>query len=96
MDSVSGIPALSNYFNNNAPINPVFIIIIVVAILIYVILFTSLGSGSNEYETNMNSGSGRLLGIILASFFIVLLIINGFNYIFNIDIITTIKKIFTN
>lgn len=96
MDSVSGIPALSNYFNNNAPINPVFIIIIVVAILIYVILFTSLGSGSNEYETNMDSGSGRVLGIILASFFIVLLIINGFNYIFNIDIITSIKKIFTN
>ena len=37
-----------------------------------------------------------MLGVILASIFILLLIINGFTYLFNIDIITTIKNLFTN
>lgn len=95
MDSVTGIPALSNYFNNTVPLNPVFIIIIVLVLLTYIVLFSSLGSASNEVE-NSDNGNGRLLGIILASFFFVLLIINGFNYLLNIDIITTVKNIFTN
>ena len=95
MDSVTGIPALSNYFNNSVPLNPVFMIIIVVVLLTYVVLFSSLGSAGTEVESSDN-GNGTLLGIILASFFFVLLIINGFNYLLNIDIITRIKNIFTN
>ena len=95
MDSVTGIPALSNYFNNSVPLNPVFMIIIVVVLLTYVVLFSSLGSAGTEVDSTDN-GNGTLLGIILASFFFVLLIINGFNYLLNIDIITTIKNIFTN
>ena len=96
MDSVTGIPALSNYFNNDIRLNPVFIIIIVVAILLYVLLFSSLGSASSEMESSSDNGSGRILGIILASFFLVLLVINGFNYLLNIDIITTIRNAFTS
>lgn len=96
MDSVTGIPALSNYFNNNMPLNPIIIIIIVVAILIYVVLFSSLGSAGSEVESYNANGSGQILGIVLASFFFVLLIINGFNYLLNIDIITSIKNVFTN
>lgn len=96
MDSVTGIPALSNYFNNNIPINPVFILIIFVVILTYVLLFSSLGSSGTEMSSSTDSGNGKMLGIILASVFLVLLVVNGFNYLLNIDIITTIRNIFTN
>lgn len=96
MDSVTGIPALSNYFNNNIPINPVFILIIFVVILTYVLLFSSLGSSGTEMSSSTDNGNGKMLGIILASVFLVLLVVNGFNYLLNIDIITTIRNIFTN
>ena len=37
----------------------------------------------------------KILGIIIASLFIVLLLINGFNYFMNIDIIASIKNFFS-
>ena len=95
MDSVTGIPTLSNFFNNIG-FNPIIIIIIVGVIIAYILLFSSLGSSLNETDSYTENGSGRILGIVLASFFFVLLLINGFNYLLNIDIITTIKNIFTN
>lgn len=94
MDSVTGVPTLSNYFNS-LPLNPSFIVVIVVVILAYILLFSSLGSNGDSTDIDSN-GNGRILGIILASFFLVLLIINGFNYFLNIDIVTTIKNVFTN
>ena len=95
MDSVTGVPTLSNYFNN-LPLNPIFIVIIVIVILSYVLLFSSLGSSASDTSPVESNGNGRVLGIILAAVFLVLLIINGFNYLLNVDIITTIKNLFTN
>ena len=95
MDSVTGVPALSNYFNS-LPLNPIFIVIIIIVILAYVLLFSSLGSAGSDTSPTESNGNGRALGIILAAVFLVLLIINGFNYLLNVDIITTIKNLFTN
>ena len=96
MNSVTGIPTLSNYFSNNIPINPMIIGIVIVVILIYIIMFSSLGSDTTgDIEMNTD-GNGRILGIILASFFFVLLFINGFNYLLNVDIVTRFKNIFSN
>jgi hypothetical protein len=95
MDSVTGVPALSNYFNS-LPLNPIFIVIIIIVILSYVLLFSSLGSAASDSSPVESNGNGRVLGIILAAVFLVLLIINGFNYLLNVDIITTIKNLFTN
>ena len=47
MDSVTGVPALSNYFNS-LPLNPTFIVIIIIVILAYVLLFSSLGSAGSD------------------------------------------------
>lgn len=95
MDSVTGVPALSNYFNS-LPLNPTFIVIIIIVILAYVLLFTSLGSAGSNTSSTESNGNGKVLGIILAAVFLVLLIINGYNYVYNVDIITTIKNLFTN
>ena len=44
---------------------------------------------------NSASGSVKLLSIILISIFIVLILINGFNYFLNINIVTSIKDFFS-
>lgn len=100
MDSITGVPSIGNIFKS-FPLNPNIIIIIVVVIVGYIIFFGNLGPSNNldssiSNSTNKNSNGGaNKLGIIFAAIFIVLLIINGFNYLLNIDIVTSIKNIFT-
>tara|TARA_Y100000389_G_scaffold203343_1_gene251476 strand:+ start:1760 stop:2623 length:864 start_codon:yes stop_codon:yes gene_type:complete len=96
MDSITGVPSIGNIFKS-FPLNPNIIIIIVVVIVGYIIFFGNLGPSNNlDSTTSKNSNGGaNKLGIIFAAIFIVLLIINGFNYLLNIDIVTSIKNIFT-
>lgn len=56
----------------------------------------SLGDGSNTVSSDSvsNSGSGTL-AVILISFFIILVLINGFQYFFGVDIIAKLKNLFT-
>jgi hypothetical protein len=94
MNSISGIPAMQNYYKY-ITFNPILITIIVVIIIIYIFLFGSLGSANIDGDGS-NSGSGlKLLGIIVASIFIVLVLINGFNYFLNINIVTSIRNAFS-
>lgn len=81
---------------NNLLSNPTVIIILVIILLVYIVLFMSLGETSNTIsgESISNSDSNSIT-IILVSFFIILIIINGFQYFFGVDIIATIKNLFT-
>ena len=103
MNSITGVPSIGSLFKS-LPINQNLIIIGFVVIVGYIIFFGNLGS-SNKSEgsiTSLNSdaknsnGGANMLGIIFASIFIVLLVINGFNYLLNIDVVTSIKNIFTS
>ena len=93
MNSVTGIPVLTNYFNGIS-INPLLLIIVVIVIILYVILFGSLGLMNQDVETS-HTKEMKVLSIILVALFIVLVIINGLNHFFNIDVITTIKNFFS-
>lgn len=95
MNSVTGIPTMGDYYRNLA-INPIFIGIAAVIILAYLLLFSSLGGSSTGDDMQPSGGSGNMLGIIAASVFLILLLINGFNYLLNIDIVTTAKGLFTS
>jgi hypothetical protein len=100
MNSITGVPTWNNY-SNYLTFNPVLVIILVVIILLYLLLFGSLGNGSSDsnYESihsgDSTSNSLKFLGIIAASIFIVLIVINGFNYFLNIDITTRIRNFFS-
>ena len=104
MNSVTGIPTLDNYYDNIS-FNPILITILIAIILLYFVLFGSLGYNSSDQSnlfdsvtknTNTSSnGSLKILGIILASVFIVLILINGFNYFLNVNIVTSIKGFFS-
>jgi len=77
--------------------NPSVIIILVIVLILYVVLFMSLGDSAptlpSEQVSNSNSGSVTIT-VIFVSFFIVLVIINGLQYFFGIDIVAKLKNLF--
>ena len=90
-------------FINSLLSNPSVIIILIGIILIYVLLFIYLGeSGANQTfmplsttsQSETNSGVNAI-SIIVISIFIILVVINGLQYFFGIDIIASLKNILT-
>ncbi len=99
MNSITGVP-MFNSSDILPSFNPTLVIIIVVVILLYLVLFGYLGGQNLDQDYDYDdsgSGSGgmRLLGIIAGSIFLVLIVINGFNHLFNINIITSIRNFFS-
>ena len=94
MNSITGIPTLESYYKY-ITFNPILIIIITVVIVLYFIMFSTLGRSNDDDENSRGSGSLKILGILVVGIFIVLVLINGFNYFLNIDIIASIRNIFT-
>lgn len=89
-------PYSGTLFNNGSGFNnPIVIITIIVVIVVYGLLFGSLGSESTTTSESAKS-SIRVMEIILWSVFILLILFNGFNYIFNMDIATSIKNFFSS
>lgn len=85
----------------------VILLAFVVISILYYILFSSLGKGNDGSGGMESPGSGsgagegkttgkRTLEVILWGIFIVLIIINGFQYFFNINFTASIKDIFTD
>jgi hypothetical protein len=76
--------------------NPSVIIILVIVIIIYVIIFMSLGGSESSINSEVVSNpNSNAITIILMAFFIILILINGFQYFFGVDVIAKIKNIFT-
>jgi hypothetical protein len=93
-------------FINSLLSNPSVIIILVVVILIYILLFMYLGeseSSSNstfspiaaDSSTSSSSSSSKTISIMVAAIFIILVIINGLQYFFGVDIVASLKNILT-
>jgi len=76
--------------------NPSVIIILVIVLILYVVLFMSLGDSTPTPSSDevSNSGSGTIT-VILVAFFVVLVIINGLQYFFGVDIVAKLKNLFT-
>ena len=84
-----------NYINNLLS-NPSVIIILVIVLILYIILFMTLGDSipTPPSDNVSNSGSGTIT-ILLVAFFVILVIINGLQYFFGIDIVAKLKNLFT-
>ena len=98
----SGLGTVANNtydYINNLLLNPSVIIILVIVLILYVVLFMSLGnnveSPSSPSSPSSDTGSSAIITIILVAFFIVLIIINGLQYFFGLDIIAKLKNLFT-
>lgn len=97
-----------NLDSSSATTRIVILLAFVVVTILYYVLFSSLGKGNGGgVGDSPGSGSGagagtgetagkRTLEIILWSIFIVLIVINGFQYFFNVNFTASIKDIFTD
>ncbi len=91
MNTILGVPSM-NFLNTNMA-NPLIITLLVFIIIIYFVLFASLGN--NTESMNAPSTSKASLEILLWGVFLVIIIINGMNYFLNVNIITSIKNLFS-
>lgn len=82
---------------NNLLSNPSLIIILVIVIIIYVIIFLSLGGASSESASSegVSNNSSNIIYVLLVAFLIILIMINGVQYFFGIDIVAKLKNLFT-
>ena len=95
LNSITGMP-YANTFLNSASVNPTVILVLSVIIIGYYVLFASLGV-SNGSSSNSSAGSGMLfVEVLLWGVFVVLILLNGMSYIFNIDITASIKNLFSD
>ena len=98
LDSVTGIPYSYSYLNNLS-INPTIMIILTVVIIGYYLLFASLGvaKGSSMGDAASTAGKGIIyMEVLLWAVFILLLILNGMSYIFNMNVTASIKNLFSS
>ena len=80
-----GLSQVDDIFNSSIPnISPLLMIIIVVVLVMYFVLFGYLGKSQNDMGEN--GGGISSLEIILWGLFVFLLLINGIQYFFNIDV----------
>ena len=88
-----------NYLNNFLS-NPSVIIILVVVVVLYVIIFMSLGGSASNAISGPNSDgvsnkSSQSIGVIVIGIFVILAVINGLQYFFGIDIVASLKNLFS-
>tara|TARA_B100000424_G_scaffold95981_2_gene72154 strand:- start:168 stop:1037 length:870 start_codon:yes stop_codon:yes gene_type:complete len=105
-DSILGIPTieeqgetynLNNQNSNNLSLRfPSFILLLVI-ILVFIILFTYLGKKTNiDNELSNSNRSTNLLTVILGGVVIIVFLLSGLQYFFNINLTARLNNLFTD
>lgn len=96
LDTKTYIPSVNYDYFNNISASPMILIIIFVVLILYYLLFSSLGTNTsgNGYE-NSKSISSVFLEILLWSMFVVLILLNGIYFLFDINVVASLKNLFT-
>ena len=94
VSNMTNFPQQSFDFMNNIGKNPIVIIVLAVIIGIYYLIFALLGNKSSEG----NSGGGDIVFVeaLMWGVFIILILLNGVSYFFNIDVSSSINNIFSD
>jgi len=97
-DSILGIPTIENTSNNGSKSNvsaPSALFLVIIAV-IFIVLFSSLGNHgvANTGESSQN-GSSTLLTILLGAVLVVVLLVNGLQYFYNINLTAKLDNLFT-
>lgn len=92
---------LSSFNSDIFVLNPIIITIVGIVIILYFVIFSSLGSNNSESNImNTQNTSGKIgliiLHTLLWGIFIILILLNAMYYLFDIDIVTSMKQLFTN
>ena len=102
-NSIFGVPTInlsgqnvSNSSYENGKVNIPSPIILIIVVLIFVILSMNLGKQDNTVISNGDNKSSQFLTIILLSVFILVFVINGLMYFFNINLTAELTDIFSS
>jgi hypothetical protein len=89
-----------NLDSSSASTRLIILLAFVVITILYYVLFSSLGKGgeggTGATGATVEPPGRRTLEIILWSVFVILIVINGFQYFFNVNFTASIKDIFTD
>ena len=94
IDGISSMPNTYDYINNYAA-NPSAVIIFSVIIIVYYVIFASLGISGSEAPVASDSQSSGIvfIEIVMWSVFIVLILLNGMKYFFDINVTASIQNL---
>ena len=67
-----------------------------VTIFIYYMVFSTMPGGTGTTGATPESGGAKLLELIMWGTFIVLLMVNGYQYFFNMNIVTSVQDLFSD
>tara|TARA_Y100000591_G_scaffold333321_1_gene375698 strand:- start:615 stop:1526 length:912 start_codon:yes stop_codon:yes gene_type:complete len=98
LTSISNLPQNSYNFINNFGSNPLVLLVLIGVIILYYIFFAFLGhsnSGEDVSLINKNNTNIVIIEALLWGLFIVLILLNGITYFFNVDIGASMKNIFS-
>ena len=98
-DSVLGIPTIENSGINEKNKNNMgfdlgvpYIILFAVILILFIMLFSSLGNS----ESNITTSSTKTLHILLYGIIAVVILLNGLQYFFNINLTARLNNLFTD
>ena len=97
MNSIMGVPYQTTYWNEIGT-NPVVLVIITVIIVGYYALFATLGVAKGQPVSDAAASAGKgivFLEVLLWGVFVLLILMNGMTYIFNMDITASVKNLFS-
>lgn len=97
LDSLLGVPSSYGYLNDMAA-NPTVIIIIIIVVIAYIGLFATLGGGSAAAGAGapVNGGGLTALEVFMWAVFILLLLLNGMSYMFNMNVTASLSNLFSS
>jgi hypothetical protein len=104
-DSVLGIPTIQqsgeNYDNSSGSglnLGIPAVLFLGLVILVFIILFSSLGKKGDSVSggDNDSNGSMKLLTVLLGGVLIVVVLLNGLQYFFNINLTARLDNLFTD
>jgi hypothetical protein len=100
-DSILGIPVvesggINTQKNMGMNLGVPAILLLLVIVVLFIVLFSNLGKNSSEYETSSGSGSTNILTILLGGVVIAILLLNGLQYFFNINLTAQLNNLFTD
>ncbi len=89
LDNLSNLPAKSFNYINDYLQNPIIIIVLAIILLVFTFFLKDTTSNSNTSQTSF-------LEIMLWTIFIVLVILNGISYFYNLDVDASLTGLFKN
>jgi len=89
----TGLPAIYNRFNDFGGGNPVVLIIVTLILVFYYLIFGSLAESIAIPEAQ--NPVGKFMEILLWSMFLILLLLNGLRYFFQIDLVASVDNLFS-